>query len=67
MTTPRPGSRIGSGTKASWADPVERERRLEGIRNARRCDAEPVQRYITEPVRITDIPRDRVEMELFGV
>ncbi len=65
---------IGSKTKASWADPVKRNNRIAAMTAARERNAAglgpsaevPRQLIVSDRVRVESIPRDRVEMELFG-
>ena len=64
---------IGSATKASWADPVRRAKRLAALAANKRAKQEgalpgdhPIQRRCTDAVTPDVIPRDPVEVEIFG-
>lgn len=65
--------RMGCATKASWADPATRARRLAGMRAAAARELERGGPAVDTPyqvhggrVSVAAIPRDPIEAELFG-
>ena len=59
-----------AAVKTSWQDPAIRQQRTDNMRataNSKSADrSEAIHRHITIAVHVGQIPRDRIEVELFG-